>query len=103
MCVHVRDPETDKVLPEGRVGLGNLVCVNGWLISQDLHGGLGFRQASLETLSEALKKDPADVPALQVRDGCGLVTGRLVVADDLEAAVESWDVERHGNHRTSGV
>jgi outer membrane protein assembly factor BamB/tetratricopeptide (TPR) repeat protein len=54
----------DKVLPEGRVGLGNLVCVNGWLISQDLTGAHGFNQVSLETLSEAIKKNPSDVQAL---------------------------------------
>ena len=42
-------------------------------------------------------------PSLQLDDGRGLVTGRLVVADDLEGAVESWDVERHGTNRTSGV
>jgi hypothetical protein len=42
-------------------------------------------------------------PALQLGDRRRLVTGRLEFADDLEPAVESWDVERHGINRTSGV
>jgi hypothetical protein len=42
-------------------------------------------------------------PALQIVDRRGLVAGRLEFADDLETAVEAWDVERHAVHRTSGV
>ena len=42
-------------------------------------------------------------PSVELGDGRRLVTGRLEFADDLEAAVESWDVERHADHRTSRV
>jgi len=39
-------------------------------------------------------------PLLQTLDGSGLVTGRFELTDDLEPAVQAWDVERHGNNRT---
>jgi hypothetical protein len=42
-------------------------------------------------------------PALKLIDGCRLVAGWHVVADDLEATVEPRDVETHALNRTPGV
>ncbi len=89
---------SEDVSPDGRIGLGNLVCVNGWLISQDLSGVLGFRQASLETLSEALKKNPGDVQALiqlgellRQKGSLDQAIGHLRRAAELS---KSWDAQR---------
>lgn len=88
----------DPVSTDGNIGLGNLVCVNGWLISQDLYGVLGFRQASLETLSEALKKNPDDVPSLIQLGELLRQKGRLDEAvPHLRRAAgltKSWDTQR---------
>jgi hypothetical protein len=41
-------------------------------------------------------------PLFQILDGAGLVTGGLVVADHLEAALHPGDVERHGSTLRGG-
>jgi tetratricopeptide (TPR) repeat protein len=54
----------ERVLPEKQGSLGNLVCVSGWVISQDLTGLHGFRQISLDALLQSLKATPNDINLL---------------------------------------